>query len=243
MSALLLRVLYENAQWKEKCLSPFTDPLCWKCQEERRDLDQGKITKLNITPPQIDDVDGKRCSGRCWEASLARYFEWGSDKHFRGLMAGMKVFLMFEEKNNNTKKIEYRIWGSTIVTHVNVQQLAHPDSSYRYWIRLKPFEPLPREKWSNPMSDRDILGTKWGQGFYRYIYDEAQVAILEKIVSGVTIEEAGIKPNLAQPAAKTKKLLLSTNIEEKVKEIADSQGRSRDDIIRQAVAEWLKKQE
>ena len=243
MPALLLRVLYENSKWREKCLSPFTDPLCWKCQEARRDLDQGKVTKLNITPPEIDDVGDKRCSGRCWEASLAKDFEWGSDKHFRGLLPGMKVFLVFEQKNNNTKKIEYCIWGSTIITHINVPQLAHPDSSYKYWIRLKEFEPLPHEKWSNPMSDKDLLGTKWGQGFYRYIYNESHVAFLEKIVSGVPIEEAGIKLNLVPPAVKTKNVLLSANIEEKIKEIANSQGRTRDDIIRQAVAEWLKKQD
>ncbi|MFC1971039.1 ribbon-helix-helix protein, CopG family [Chloroflexota bacterium] len=241
--SIVIRVLYENEQWKRRCTSPFTDPLCWKCQEARRDLDQGKTPKLNITPPNIGD---KECSGYCWERDLCNSFDWGSDQHFRRVLPGMKVFLVFEQKNDKSNRIEYRLWGRTIVNSVNVppaRKLEHDEEKYKYWIRLEPFEPLPRGKWSQPLSDKDLIGTKWGQGFYRYIHEEVREAFLEKLALGVPVEEAGGKLTAAPSTGKTKYGLLAPNIEQKVEEIAINQGRTREEIIRQAVAEWLKKQE
>jgi hypothetical protein len=246
MMAIVIRVLYENGHWKKKCTSPFADPLCWKCQEARRDLDQGKSLKLNITPPKVDDVDGKECSGYCWEQDLCNTYDWGSDQHFRGVLPGMKVFLVFEQKNDKSKRIEYRLWGRTTVNSVNVspiRKLVHDEGKYKYWIRLELFEPLPRDKWSKPMSDKDLIGTKWGQGFYRYVREEDREAFLEKLALGVPLEEAGSKLTAVPSAGKIKYGLLASNIEQKIMEIATNQGRTREEIIRQAVAEWLKKQE
>ena len=244
MQALVLRTLYNNRGWKDKCVSPFNDPLCWRCQDARKKIAQGKSIDLVFTPPNVDDVGGKECSGKCWEQKFAKdnNFKWGSKKQY-GVRSGERVFLVFEKKNHNTKKIEYRIWGSTIVSQVNIEQQADPTSNYKYWLRLKEFEALPPEKWSQPLSDIELIGSQWKQGAYRYIYDEAQVAFLEKLVSGAPMKEVGNKSNFVSLAVKTKDELLSPNIEQKVQEIAKSQGRTRDDIIKQAVFEWLKRQE
>jgi hypothetical protein len=243
--AIIIRVLYENEQWKKKCKFPFTDPLCWKCQEARRDLDQGKPTKLDITPPKVGD---KECSGCCWERDLCNSFDWGSDQHFRRVLPGMKVFLVFEQKNEKSNRIEYRLWGWTTVKSVNVpptRRLERDDEEkYKYWIQLEPFEPLPRDRWSRPLCDKDLIGSKWGQGFYRYIDERERETFLEKLALGVPIEDADSKLTIAKPIGKpVKYALLAPNIQQKVEEIAMNQGRAREEIIRQAVAEWLKKQE
>jgi len=240
LRAIVIRVLYNNRRWMDKCTSPFADPLCWKCREARRDVDQGKAAKLNITPPKPDDIGGKECSGYCWEAALCRTYDWGSDQRFREVLPGMRVFLVFEQKNENTKRIEYRLWGVTRVVRVNVppaRTLTHDEGKYKYWVLLESFEPLPRDKWSDPISDRDLIGKKWGQGFYRYI-EEGRATFLEKLASGVPAGEAGVgKITVALPASI--KGLLAPSIEQKIDKKAVEQGRTKEDIIRQAVAEWL----
>jgi hypothetical protein len=242
MAAIVLRVLHNNSQYSAKCTLP--DPLCWKCLEARRDLDQGKPLKLNITPPRPNDT---KCSGACWERDLLKYRDWGSDQDFRRVLPGMKAYLVFEQKNDKNK-IGYCLWGSPTVEVVN-QSTAREISQdsrvkYGYWIHFKPFDPLPREKWSRVLSDRDLVGSSWRRGFYRYIYDEGRQAFLDKLALGIPYEEASRE---LTPITSVDKMaggsLLAPHIEQKVQEIADNHGRTRDEIIRQAVADWLKKQE
>lgn len=243
--SIVIRMLYNNQGWNGKCKYPFEDPLCWKCQEARQDLVQGKPLKLYITPPNFGD---KECSGGCWEQALLcnNNFDWGSDQHFRGVFPGIKVYLVFEQKNDKSNRIEYRLWGSTTIKSVNKppkRKLEHDTEKYKYWIYMEPFEPLPKEKWSKVLSDKDLIGSKWGQGFYRYIREEGREIFLEKLALGVPFEDAVSKLNVAQSTGEIiKHGLLAPNIEQTVREIAMSQGRTINDIIKQAVFEWLQKQ-
>jgi hypothetical protein len=242
MAAIILRVLYNNGQYRAKCTFP--DPLCWKCIEARRDLDRGRPLKLNIVPPKLDDKD---CSGVCWERDLLKALDWGNDQRFPRVIPGMKAYLVFERKNDKNR-IGYSLWGSTTVKGVDesTTRKISQDSKdrYRHWIHFEPFDPLPRDIWSTVLADRDLVGSSWRQGFYRYVYDEGREAFLRKLASGTPYEEASRE---LSPIASADKMagggLLAPHIEQKVQEIADNHGRTREEIIRQAVAEWLKKQE
>lgn len=238
-------MLYSNRQYKERCIGPFSDSLCWKCQEARRLVDKGKDRKVSIDPPKLDDVGDTKCHGSCWERDLCNTYDWGSDQQLKEVFPGMIVYFVFQQRNIATKRVEYCIWGRSKVERVDetpTRELKKGKGKYYYWIHFEPFDALPPTKWSQPISDIDLVGSLWGQGFYRYIYEKNREEFLDKIFKGNRVEESK-KQLITVPSPSKMKTVFASNIEQKINEIAIKQGRMREDIIKQAVAEWLQRQQ
>jgi hypothetical protein len=227
--AILFRVAYNNQGWAAPCESPGKDEKCRKCFDG----------SLNIIAPDHED---ETCSGLCWERDLCRNFEWGNTvKHRRfgsDVTGGDTAFFVFRQLGGG-----YTLWATTKVTAINIppiRDLTGHEIGYEHWLRFEPFKPLPEQKWVKNLSDRDLTGTKWGQGGFRYLTDKKEEELLARI-EGIQprgdISVEAIKPDkeamlvLPMPAVLLKKL----------EEAAQADGRSIEDISRQAIAEWLKK--
>ena len=83
-----------------------------------------------------------------------------------------------------------------------------------------------------------MVGADWRQGRFRYI-DRDRELYLEKLIKGE-------RPEVTQGAATTLSGTSVLNIEimphinDQLEKIAHQEGRQKDEIIREAIAEWLK---
>ena len=88
-----------------------------------------------------------------------------------------------------------------------------------------------------------MVGAEWRQGRFRYI-DREQELHLEKLIKGETSEitQGGA---ITTPPSGTSILNIevSPHINERLEKIARQEGRQKDEIIREAIAEWLKERE
>ena len=147
---IVIRVLYNNRDWKSACVRPGMDSLCQKCFAE---------TNIDITRPSKDD---EICTGLCWERDICTNYEWGCTpkgrKFGRRADEGAKVYLVFQQKDN-----KYTLWGVTKIEAVNVppkRKLVEHEIGYEQWIRFVPFEPLPRDKWVKNLTALSLLTNK-----------------------------------------------------------------------------------
>ena len=118
-----------------------------------------------------------------------------------------------------------------------------PDKDYENgfsFIHLDSFDPLPRDKWVNNIPDKQLVGAKWLMGRHRYI-DANQEKYLDKLIAGEVPEERAETAAIAQTGNGVDiTITLMPNIYEKLKGIAAEEGRRIDEIVREAIAKWLK---
>ena len=81
MQALVLRTLYNNRGWKDKCVSPFNDPLCWRCQDARKKIAQGKSIDL------VFKVDQDKARHHFFIGEFIK-LAWDQDKFIRAVRCG-----------------------------------------------------------------------------------------------------------------------------------------------------------
>jgi len=161
MVALVIRTLYNNQGWIDRCKQPYNDPLCYYCPDNK--------LGLNIKPPS---PGCDPCDGSCWEQTLCSQYFWGCTPqgNFWGkrTQPGMKVFFVFRERNSPRL---YTLWRKTTISSIDASINTSGLSGMNgyYLIRFTPFSPAPRDKWVQHLTSNTIVGCPWGQGNYRYI--------------------------------------------------------------------------
>jgi hypothetical protein len=227
--AIVIRVAYNNKNWGDKCTWPGEDSLCWKCFSG----------VLNITQPKKDD---EICSGLCWERDICLNYEWGNTNKGKSFgtdaYEGETAFFVYQQLNGG-----YTLWGVTKITKVNtapIRKLEGHESGYNYWLRFESFQPLPKDKWIPNITDLELVGASWRQGGYRYIDEGREKALLAKI--------AGLPTPVLLPSPKKSSveqielsILIAQSQYKKLETISGEEGRQVDELIRQAVSEWLKR--
>lgn len=225
---MIIRVLYNNQDWQAPCKNPGKDGGCWLCFENN----------VNINPPSLED---EICKGHCWEQHLCTEYRWGCTPQGRmfGYRAylGMKAFFVFKQSDGN-----YTLWGRTTVNSVDNKLIeeGRDDEAGFAFIHFNPFEPLTREKWVMNLSDIQLVGEKWLMGRYRYINSERE-AHMEQLIEGLISEKRARNSIATQPISNTNlNINIAPKIYERLEYAANEEGRQIEEIVREAIAEWLK---
>jgi len=226
---MVIRVLYNNQDWKSPCETPGKDIGCWHCFAS---------AFLGIDPPSQDD---KECKGHCWEQHLCVEYKWGCTPKGRtfGYQAyrGIKVFFVFKQPDGN-----YTLWAKTTVRDIDAEP-ADKGRDYEVgftFIHFDPFEPLSKEKWVKNLRDVQLVGEKWLMGRYRYI-DTEKEDYLEQLIEGGASKERAQMPATTLTSNNISLIInVTPNIHKKLESIANEEGRPIDEIVREAIAEWMK---
>lgn len=228
---MVIRLLYNNQDWKSPCTHPGTGSLCHKCFAD---------SNIDIKRPSKND---EICSGLCWERDLCTNFEWGCTPKGRKFgnraYEGIKVFFVFQQPDH-----KYTLWATTKVKNVNVppiRQLIAHEIGYNYWMRFVPFEPLPKDKWVRDLRDINLVDKQWRQGRHRFITPEKKTD-LEGLIEGTTSKERFSKPDIRLPISDEKavSITFSSNIYRRLVEVGKVEGRQIEEIVKEAIAEWLR---
>jgi hypothetical protein len=228
---IIIRVLYNNKDWKSPCTHPGMDTFCHKCFGEGN---------LDIKRPSKDD---EICSGLCWERDLCTNYEWGCTPRGRSFgnraYKGVRVFFVFQQPEH-----KYTLWGKTTVDSVNVspkRQLIDHEIGYDSWMRFVPFEPLPTDKWVRDLRDIDLVDKQWKQGRHRFITPEKE-AELERRIEGMTPEQRVSGLDISFPIRDNKVVAITfaNNIYKRLVEVGKAEGRQLEEIVKEAIAEWLR---
>lgn len=227
---IVIRTLYNNQAWKQPCVKPFADHFCFECLKD--------YVSLSIKPPSKDD---EVCSGRCWEQNICSGYRWGctpSGRRFgKRAFPGMKAYFVYKQPDG-----KYTIWGTSVVRSIEsvFKKSSIDDKEYQF-MNLQPFDQLPQRNWARNMTDKQLVGEEWRQGRYRFI-DSEQESYLDQLIKNAD----SIPGQLTSP--KTLELgkgqyTLAPSIEKKLDSIAIQEGRAKDDLVKEAIAEWLNKRE
>ncbi len=221
---MVIRVLYNNQDWRAKCTTPGKDNGCWRCF-------QGG---LGIKQPDPND---KVCSGDCWERRLCTEYHWGCIPKGRTFgnraRPGTKVFLIFRQPGGKN----YTLWGRTTVRSVDSEPVKEGQDYEKgfAFVHLEPFEPLPSEQWVRDLTDEQLVRAPWLMGLHRFI-DAEQEAKLEQRIKG-----EGLLPDTdVAPRGTELTISVAPTMYGKLKNVETQEGRPLDEIVREAIAEWLR---
>jgi hypothetical protein len=213
--AIVLRVAFNNHSWSGVCLHPLSDPLHYQCREKR------------VRVGDVSEDGNGFCTGKCWERDLCIKYRWESVVGNWGSRAypGAKAYFVYRQPDGL-----YTLWGKSEVKQVSGKE-----------IFFAPFEPMPTVKWVKDLTDRDIVMERWLQGFYRYVPEDH----LERLIQdGKQFEEHRGATSFSQGAATFRMLVeIKPHIKEKLDRIASEEGREVEDVVREAIGEWLKGRE
>jgi len=230
--AIVIRVAYNNKDWKGPCDTPGKDDFCRHCF----------TGFLEIKPPQRDDII---CSGDCWERRLCKDYKWGCTPKGRvygtNAYRGESVFLVFKQPDGN-----YTVWGKSTVSAVDTE-LMKSDKDFEdgfAFIHFNPFEPLPHDEWATDLSDVQLVGARWLQGRHRYI-DTNREKYLDQLIERGTPEESIELPVAVKSGSSDIKgidvtITIMPNIYKKLEGIATEEGRNIDELVREAIAGWIR---
>ena len=228
---IIIRTLYNNQDWQAPCKNPYKDAACRSCFDPN----------VAIRGPRPAD---EICSGNCWERNICVKYSWGCTPKGRtfGVRAyiGMKVFFVYKQLDGN-----YTLWGMSTVRSIDNTPLEEggDDEKGFAFIHFNPFKALPRDKWVRDLTDRQLVGESWLMGRYRYI-DARRESHLEQLIEGREAERPREDTVITSPAnTLILEVQITPTINEKLDRIADEEGRQKDEIIREAIAEWLKGRE
>jgi len=232
---IIIRTVFNNQGWAGPCKDPYNDPRCYRCIEAEVNVNNKKPLRVNRNGFCEGDIqDGELW---CWEQTLCtkRSF-WGNPQGKWGHRAypGEKVYLVYIEHDGS-----YTLWGRTQVDRID--NLATPFPK----LHLKPFEPFPEGVRVRGLSAIALVGRKWGQGSFRYIGGERE-AFLDAIIEGKppkSNSDEGPRNSSSVANYTTITLRLKANVAARLEKIANSEGREKEDIIREAIAEWLRGRE
>ena len=165
MIALVIRTLYNNQDWKDRCKQPYIDKLCYYCPDNK--------LGLKITPPS---PGSNPCNGSCWEQILCKQHFWGCTPKgcFWGGRAqpGIKVFFVFREHHKNKPRPTlYTLWGKTTINSIDASiDLSGVSGKHGYHlIHFAPFQPAAQTNWISGLAANNIVGKPFGSGNFRYI--------------------------------------------------------------------------
>jgi len=152
----------------------------------------------------------------------------------------MKVFFVFKQPDSKY----YTLWGRTTIDSVNVPPIGNKAESvekgYTQYVRFSPFQPLPSEKWVENLTDSDLTGDKpWLMGRYRYITAEKE-AYLESIIEGFVPEKSDQGSEVALTRGDVVlTVVITSTMSGRLESAATEEGRRVDEVVREAIAEWL----
>ena len=228
---MIIRTLYNNQGWQAPCRNPYKDRECGLCFHPN----------VNIRPPSVAD---EVCTGNCWERNLCVKYRWGCTPQGRTFGGrahiGMKGFFVYKQLDGN-----YTLWGKTTVQSIDdrVLQEGGEDEKGFAFIYFNPFEALPKDKWVPDLTDKLLVGEKWLMGTFRYI-DAGHENYLEHRIEEGTVQRqpAG---SIITPSPNTIILntVVTSSINDRLDKISCEEGRHKDEIVREAIAEWLKSRE
>lgn len=223
---MVIRVVYNNQGWQALCKTPGKDSSCWRCFQPG----------LAIRKPEPND---EVCSGDCWERRLRTEYRYGCIPKGRtyGSRAqpGIKVFFVFRQGGG-----KYTLWGKTSLHSVDSEPVKEGQDYEKgfAFAHFEPFEPLPREKWVPDLTDKELVGAPWRMGLHRFISSEQETKLEPRIES--LAYEAPSAPKVSSRAITVS---VSPTMYTKLENIASDEGRELDEIVREAVAEWLRDRE
>jgi len=229
--AIVIRTAYNNNNWKGACNYPGKDPLCWLCP----------TGFIQVHGPKENDIV---CSGDCWERRICTEYRWGCTpkgrKYSLDAYPGITVYLVFKQLDGH-----YAIWGKTKVKSTDDEMMTTGkdfEDGYAF-IHFEPFEPLPRDKWVTGLSDVQLVGARWLQGRHRYI-DSSQEKYLDQLIDGRTTAQAAVPIGTKVSTSKAGQITLETavanSIFKKLEGIASAEGRTIDELVREAIAEFVR---
>ena len=228
---IIMRTLYNNQGWQSPCISPYKDRECGLCFQPN----------VHISPPSVTD---EVCAGICWEKNLCVKYRWGCTPQGRTFGGrahiGVKVFFVYKQLDRN-----YTLWGKTTVQSMDdrVLEEGEDDEKGFAFIHFDPFQALPKDKWVRNLAAQQLVGKKWLMGRYRYI-DTGRESYLEQLIEGGKAEKRSEGPLVTPPPNTiTLNVRITPNIDDELGKIAYKEGRQKDEIIREAIAEWLKNRE
>jgi hypothetical protein len=226
---MVVRTLYNNQGWRAPCRHPNQDRGCWLCFEDN----------VAIQPPSRTD---EKCSGHCWEQHLCAEYRWGcipkGATFGRRAYPGTKVFFVFKQPDGN-----YTLWGETSVRSTDDMPLDQggDDEAGFAFVHFEPFEPLPRDKWVSNLSNIQLVGQKWLMGRHRYINAEREAYLKELCERGVAERPSPSKAGISLKNDIALNITVMPNVYRRLESIAQDEGRHMDEIIREAIAEWLRR--
>jgi hypothetical protein len=149
----------------------------------------------------------------------------------------MKVFFVYRQRGG-----KYTLWGKTNIRSVDSEPVKEGQSYEKgfAFAHFEPFEPLPREKWVADLTADELVGAPWRMGPHRFISREQEMKLEERI-QGIAHEEQ--LPITQTAGSKAVMVNLSATMYTKLENIAGDEGRELDEIVREAVAEWLRTRE
>ena len=232
---MVIRTLYNNMGFKAPCSRPKDDPLCAPCFKEDP-IEGGPL--FGIDPPKPTD---EQCQGSCWEQKLCTVYRWGCTPTGRSFgkrtYPGMEVYLTYRQPDGN-----YTLWGKTMIETIDDGVLEQGEGFGKGYVyaHLRPFQPLPKEQWVRNLTDRELVGEKWLMGRYRYCYDSQETG-LGRLLGGANVDRQTESPLVAPyPQTTILSVAVTAHIDEKLKKMAHDEGRHKEEIVREAIAEWLK---
>lgn len=228
---IVIRTLYNNQGWEAPCNSPSNDMNCKFCFKPN----------VAIKPPKYYD---EVCSGNCWERNICVKYHWGCPPPGRAFggraYIGMKAFFVYKQLDGN-----YTLWAKATVQSIDDEPLKEGEEDEKgfAFMHFSPFKPLPKDKWVRDLTAQELVGKEWRQGRHRYI-DGKREAYLEQLIERTMAERpAGVRTSSLANSDATLNVKIARSIEEKLEEMATKEGRQKDEIIREAIAEWLKGRE
>jgi len=253
MEGLVIRVAFNNSEWKGRCYKPLSDPGCYKCRSGHLYINKGY--------PVGEDESGF-CKGKfpvplsglfnedekiwCWEQVLCRYYFWGNPIGRWNAYVGMNVFFVYQERNRT-----YTLWGHTVIKEIHNEIPVNKEENKYPYLIFEPFEALPESKRTKGLTPLELVGTsKWNMPFYRYI-DEARVNFLLSLIRGekkespssISSEDIICSPPKKFPlytGGKLIKVRVSGNIFQRLNEIAMTEGRDIEEVVREAIAKLIR---
>ncbi len=158
---IIIRTVFNNQNWMGKCKNADKDPRLYKCQEK----------VVNVKFPNSGEFKTDRLGNCaclwCYESTLCTEYRWVDEKSFAE--ADGKAYFVFPDVDGTLV-----LWGFSEVDHVEKVRDMH-------YLYLKEFKPLPEENWVRGLRVKEILGTSWNRGTYRYLTQEKSEN-LEKMI-------------------------------------------------------------
>jgi hypothetical protein len=145
------------------------------------------------------------------------------------LTVGMPVYFVYREWDNSL----------TLRGHSSIKGVVNElDEKYDHpTLYFEPFEPLPTDEWITGLTGESITGSSWRQGLYRHLSEERE-AYLNSLVHRTEVRT----PVVTAPVSDFEKITISLrrDIKEKIESIAFDEGREIDEIIREALAKFIR---
>jgi hypothetical protein len=111
------------------------------------------------------------------------------------------------------------------------------------FVHFEHFEALPRDKWVTGLSDVQLVGARWLQSRHRYV-DSNKEKYLDQLIAGQALPQVAVTIGTKIAGRKAGQMTIETAVTsiifKRLEEIASVEGRTVDELLRQAIAEFIR---